>query len=56
VKDNGSHFRVIVNLEKTDPAWLPGMEGEARVDVAKKPLIWQWTHRVVDFVRLKLWI
>lgn len=56
VKDAGAHFRVIVNLEKADPAWLPGMEGEARVDVRPRPLIWQWTHRVVDFVRLKLWI
>jgi biotin carboxyl carrier protein len=56
VKDAGAHFRVIVNLEQADQAWLPGMEGEARVDVRPRPLIWQWTHRVVDFVRLKLWI
>ena len=56
VKDAGAHFRVIVNLEQTAPHWLPGMEGEARVDVRPRPLIWQWTHRVVDFVRLKLWI
>jgi biotin carboxyl carrier protein len=56
VKDAGAHFRVMVNLDQADPAWLPGMEGEARIDVRPRPLIWQWTHRVVDFVRLKLWI
>jgi biotin carboxyl carrier protein len=56
VKDAGAHFRVIVNLEKANPIWMPGMEGEARVDVRPRPLIWQWTHRVVDFIRLKLWI
>ena len=36
--------------------WRPSATGEARFDVADKPLIWQWTHRAVDWVRLKLWI
>jgi biotin carboxyl carrier protein len=56
VKDNASHFKVIAKLDQNDTKWLPGMEGEARVDVRPRTLIWQWTHRVVDFVRLKLWI
>jgi len=56
VKDNAAHFKVIAKLDQADTKWLPGMEGEARVDVRPRPLIWQWTHRVVDFVRLKLWI
>ena len=38
------------------PPWLSGQEGEARVDVAKKPIAWVWTHRLIDFIRLKLWI
>ena len=56
VKDNAAHFKVIANLDQLDPKWLPGMEGEARIDIEKRTLIWQWTHRVVEFVRLKLWI
>ena len=32
------------------------MMGEARVDVQKRSMIWIWTHRLVDFVRLKLWL
>ena len=36
--------------------WRPSATGEARFDVANEPLIWQWTHRAVDWVRLKLWI
>ena len=56
VQEGTNYFRVIVKLDETNKDWLPGMEGEARVDVTPKPLIWQWTHRVVDFVRLKLWI
>ena len=31
-------------------------EGEARIDVRPEPLIWQWTHRLIEFVRLKLWV
>jgi hypothetical protein len=36
--------------------WKPGMAGEARIDVAKRSLAWIWTHRLIDFVRLKLWM
>ncbi|HYO10058.1 MAG TPA: HlyD family efflux transporter periplasmic adaptor subunit [Tepidisphaeraceae bacterium] len=68
-KDGGSHFKVIVAIDpsskdwpvdesgkKVTPPWLPGMEGEARVDVAPTSLGWKWTHRLIEFVRLKLWI
>jgi len=37
-------------------SWRPGMAGEARVDVAHKRIVWIWTHRLVDFLRLKLWM
>jgi RND family efflux transporter MFP subunit len=39
-----------------DPFWRPSGTGEVRLDAGTKPLIWQWTHRLVDWVRLKLWI
>jgi multidrug efflux pump subunit AcrA (membrane-fusion protein) len=55
-QDGSSHFKVIVTLEKSAEYWRPGMEGEARVDVAPASLGWKWTRRLVDFVRLKLWI
>ena len=35
--------------------WLPGMEGQARVDVGNRRLAWIWTHRFVDWTRLHLW-
>jgi multidrug efflux pump subunit AcrA (membrane-fusion protein) len=56
VKENTSYFKVIVKLDDSAKIWMPGMEGEARVDVAPASLGWKWTHRLVDFVRLKLWI
>ncbi len=36
--------------------WRPGMTGEARVDVGKRTWAWIWTHRLIDFVRLKIWM
>jgi multidrug resistance efflux pump len=36
--------------------WRPGMAGEARVDVGYRSLAWIWTHRLIDFLRLKLWM
>ncbi len=32
------------------------MKGEARVDVAKRSVAWIWTHRLIDFLKLKLWM
>jgi multidrug resistance efflux pump len=43
----------------TDPIqtdWRPGMRGEARIDYEPRPLIWWWTHRLLDWVRLKVWM
>jgi multidrug efflux pump subunit AcrA (membrane-fusion protein) len=34
----------------------PGMAGEARIDAGHKRIVWIWTHRLVDFLRLKLWM
>jgi multidrug efflux pump subunit AcrA (membrane-fusion protein) len=50
-------FPVYATLGKDVPAnWKPGMEGEARIDVEHRPLIYIWTHRLADFIRLKLWM
>jgi multidrug efflux pump subunit AcrA (membrane-fusion protein) len=67
-KEGSSFFKVFVTFDRDSkdwpkvngqpvaPKWLPDMEGEARVDVEPASLGWKWTHRLVDFVRLKLWI
>ncbi|HEV2295670.1 MAG TPA: HlyD family efflux transporter periplasmic adaptor subunit [Tepidisphaeraceae bacterium] len=49
-------FVIYAELKGASDQWYPGQEGEARIDVRPEPLIWQWTHRLVEFVRLKLWI
>lgn len=56
VKEGGNTFRVYARLDTADPNWRPGMVGEARLEVDKKPWIWIWTHRLTDWVRLQLWM
>jgi multidrug efflux pump subunit AcrA (membrane-fusion protein) len=36
--------------------WLPGMAGQAALEEQPRTLLYQWTHRLVDWARLKLWI
>ncbi len=56
-KEGANSFRVYGTVKARHPGtWRPGMSGEARVNVAKKPLAWIWTHRLIDFLKLKLWI
>jgi GAF domain-containing protein len=36
--------------------WLrPGMTGIAKVEAGRRSLLWMATHRLIDFLRLKLW-
>ena len=55
-KEGGNVFKVYAMLGEDAPEWRPGVAGEARLDVEPKSLAWQWTHRFIDFVRLKLWL
>lgn len=49
-------FEVRAELD-THAAWMrPGMEGKAKIDAGRARLIWILTHKVMDFLRLKLWV
>ena len=55
VVDGRNVFRVRVELAD-NPAWLrPGMEGVAKISVAKRSYAWIWTRKLVNWVRMKLW-
>jgi hypothetical protein len=62
VKEGSNSFTVYAQPDLTGMApgseqfWRPGMAGEARIDVSKHRLAWIWTHRLIDFLRLKLWM
>jgi hypothetical protein len=34
----------------------PGMEGEARISAGEKSYIWIASHRLVNWLRMKLWV
>ena len=49
-------FKAYALLDAQPDFIRPGMAGEARIDAGHKRLAWIWTHRLIDFLRLKLWI
>ena len=49
-------FTVRVELLETYTWMLPGMEGVAKVDIGKRRYVWIWTRKIVDWIRMKLWI
>jgi len=50
-----NYFRAEAKLKDAPARLRPGMEGVGKIDVGRRPLIWIWTHPVIDWVRLKLW-
>jgi len=58
VKNDGNVFvlRARFQAAGNDPWWRPGMSGVAKLEAGRRPIIWLLTHRLVDFVRLKLWL
>jgi biotin carboxyl carrier protein len=50
-------FKVRVRLEWIDPAWMrPGMEGVAKISLGRRSYGWLLTRRVINWVRMKLWL
>ncbi|MFH1498658.1 MAG: efflux RND transporter periplasmic adaptor subunit [Verrucomicrobiota bacterium] len=56
VERDGNIFVVRGRLEGDHADWLrPGMSGIAKVESERRTLAWIATHRLIDFLRLKLW-
>jgi multidrug efflux pump subunit AcrA (membrane-fusion protein) len=49
-------FKVRVELLQTYPWMRPGMEGVAKVDIGKRRYVWIWTRKIVNWIRMKLWL
>ena len=54
-KDGGNFFNVEASLASPPQHLRPGMQGVGKVEVGERKLIWIWTHRIVDWLRLWLW-
>ena len=55
VRDGKNLFRVEAALQRQDATLRPGMEGVAKVYVGERKLVWIWTHRLFDWLRLNIW-
>jgi multidrug resistance efflux pump len=56
VKESGNAFIAHCEFpEEIPPWWRPGMTGLAKLEAGQKSLLWIFTHRTMDFLRLKLW-
>ncbi|WP_293776169.1 efflux RND transporter periplasmic adaptor subunit [uncultured Oxalicibacterium sp.] len=54
-REGRSFFRVEAAVDQANPRLRPGMEGVGKIEVGDRKLIWQWTHKFVDWLRLWLW-
>lgn len=54
-RDGANYFRVEGMLDHATERLRPGMEGVAKIGVERRSLIWIWTHRTVNWLRLFLW-
>ncbi len=54
-RDGRNYFRVEAELQSSSDRLRPGMEGIAKIQVDRRLLIWIWTHRMLDWVRLNVW-
>ena len=54
-REGRNFFRVEANMEQAPPQLRPGMEGVGKIDIGKRRLIWIWTHRGIDWLRLLIW-
>ena len=54
--ENGINYFQVEALLSTTPDFLrPGMQGVGKIIIGERQLFWIWTHKMVDWIRLKLW-
>ena len=49
-------FKVRVQLTNVYPWMRPGMEGVAKIEVGPAHYAWIWSRRLINWVRMELWI
>lgn len=54
-EEGRNYFRAETVLTGATPALRPNMEGVAKIEAGQRSVLWIWTHRLVDWLRLTLW-
>lgn len=57
VRNEGNIFRLRVKVQgEPKDWWRPGMSGICKVETGKASLLWIFTHRTVETIRMWLWL
>ncbi|NIA06444.1 MAG: HlyD family efflux transporter periplasmic adaptor subunit [Actinobacteria bacterium] len=56
VVDQKNVFKVRVRLLETNERMKPGMEGVAKISIDKRSYAWLWTHKITNWIKMKLWL
>ncbi|MCP4005541.1 MAG: HlyD family efflux transporter periplasmic adaptor subunit [bacterium] len=54
-EDGRNYFRAEARLDVPVDSLRPGMQGVAKIDVGSRSLLWIFTHRLIDWLRLSIW-
>jgi multidrug resistance efflux pump len=54
-EDGRNYFRVETSLTGATPALRPNMEGVAKLTAGQRSVLWIWTHRLTDWLRVTAW-
>jgi multidrug resistance efflux pump len=55
-EEGQNYFKVEAVLDTAGARLRPGMQGFGKIEIDRRHLIWIWTHDLVDWVRIKLWV
>ena len=54
-EEGRNYFRVEASLDDDSGRLRPGMEGVAKIEIGEQKLLWIWTHRFTEWLKLQLW-
>ena len=54
-KEGRNYFRVEGRMGEASQRLRPGMEGIGKITIDRRRLIWVWTHKAIDWLRLQVW-
>ena len=54
-EEGRNYFRVEAVMDNHSDLMRPGMEGISKVEIGRVKLLWIWTRRLVDWLRLFVW-
>jgi multidrug resistance efflux pump len=54
-EEGRNFFRVEAKIKENSDLLRPGMEGIGKIAIDRQKLIWIWSHRLLDWLRLTFW-